>query len=45
MMFHFQVGGSGHAQALSTMEKLMTEIKPMVEKELGPLESLGPQPN
>jgi alkanesulfonate monooxygenase SsuD/methylene tetrahydromethanopterin reductase-like flavin-dependent oxidoreductase (luciferase family) len=45
MMFHFQVGASGQAQALSTMEKLMTEIKPLVEKELGPLESLGPQPN
>jgi alkanesulfonate monooxygenase SsuD/methylene tetrahydromethanopterin reductase-like flavin-dependent oxidoreductase (luciferase family) len=42
MMFHFQVGGSSHTHALTTMEKLMTEIKPMVEKELGPLESLGP---
>ena len=41
MMFHFQVGGSSHHQALETMEKLMTDIKPMVEKELGPLASLG----
>ena len=35
-MFHFQVGGSSHAKALTTMEKLMTEIKPMVERELEP---------
>ncbi|HCF73340.1 MAG TPA: LLM class flavin-dependent oxidoreductase [Arenicellales bacterium] len=41
MMFHFQVGASAHAHALMTMEKLMTDIKPMVEKELGPLETLG----
>jgi alkanesulfonate monooxygenase SsuD/methylene tetrahydromethanopterin reductase-like flavin-dependent oxidoreductase (luciferase family) len=41
IMFHFQVGGSPHAKALETMEKLMTEIRPMVEKELGPLAALG----
>ena len=41
MMFHFQVGGSSHAKALQTMERLMVEIKPMVERELGPLAMLG----
>ena len=41
MMFHFQVGGSSQASALHTMEKLMGEIVPMVERELGPLASLG----
>ena len=41
MMFHFQVGGSSHAQALKTMEKLMGDIKPLVERELGPLPSIG----
>ena len=41
MMFHFQVGGSSHRQALVTMEKLMTDIKPMVEQELGPLSAIG----
>jgi alkanesulfonate monooxygenase SsuD/methylene tetrahydromethanopterin reductase-like flavin-dependent oxidoreductase (luciferase family) len=41
MMFHFQVGGSSHAQALNTMEKLMNDIKPLVERELGPLAGIG----
>jgi hypothetical protein len=41
VMFHFQVGGSSHARALHTMEKPMGEIVPMVERELGPLASLG----
>ena len=41
MMFHFQVGASSHRKALDTMEKLMTDIKPMVEKELGPLPAIG----
>ena len=41
MMFHFQVGGSSHAQALRSMEALMTDVKPMVEAELGPLEAFG----
>ena len=42
MMFHFQVGGSSHEQALATMEKLMTEITPLVARQLGPLAALGP---
>jgi len=41
MMFHFQVGGSSHAAALHTMEKLMGEIVPMVERELGSLARFG----
>ena len=41
MMFHFQVGGSSHAAAMDSMEKLMTRIKPLVEAELGPLDSFG----
>ena len=41
MMFHFQVGASSHRQALETMEKLATDIRPMVEKELGPLSAIG----
>ena len=46
VMFHFQVGGSSHAAAMDSMEVLMTRIKPMVEAELGPLESFGaPRPS
>lgn len=41
MMFHFQVGGSSQKSALDTMEKLMLEIVPMVERELGPLDRVG----
>ena len=41
MMFHFQVGGSSHASALRTMEKLMVDIVPTVERELGPLVEIG----
>jgi alkanesulfonate monooxygenase SsuD/methylene tetrahydromethanopterin reductase-like flavin-dependent oxidoreductase (luciferase family) len=41
MMFHFQVGASSQASALRTMEKLMLEIVPMVERELGPLANIG----
>ena len=41
MMFHFQVGGSSQTSALRTMEKLMSDIVPMVEAELGPLASVG----
>jgi hypothetical protein len=41
MMFHFQVGGSSHGAALHTMEKLMSDIVPMIERELGPLSDIG----
>lgn len=42
MMFHFQVGASSQASALDTMERFMSDIKPMVEKALGPLDALVP---
>ena len=41
IMFHFQVGGSSHRAAMDSMEKLVTDIRPMVEKELGPLVDYG----
>jgi alkanesulfonate monooxygenase SsuD/methylene tetrahydromethanopterin reductase-like flavin-dependent oxidoreductase (luciferase family) len=41
VMFHVQVGGSGQAQALNSMEKFASDIRPMLEKELGPLKNLG----
>ena len=44
IMFHFQVGGSPHRAALDSMETLMTDIRPMVEKELGPLAAFGAAP-
>ena len=40
-MFHFQVGGSKHAQALNSMEKFASTIKPNLVKQLGPLENIG----
>lgn len=43
MMFHFQVGGSSQKSTLHSMEKLMTDIVPMVEKVLGPLANIGAQ--
>ena len=44
IMFHFQVGGSSHTAAMDSMERLMTDIRPMVERELGPLATLGAHP-
>ena len=41
LMLHFQVGASSHRKALVTMETLMTDIKPMVEREIGPLSAIG----
>ena len=41
MMFHFQVGASSFKKALTSIEKFQTHIKPMVEKELGPLTELN----
>jgi hypothetical protein len=35
------VGSSGHHTALESMEKFQSDIKPMVEKELGPLDQLN----
>ena len=44
MMFHFQVGSSGHHTALESIEKFQSDIKPMVEKALGPLDQLNEWP-
>ena len=44
IMFHFQVGGSSHRAALDSMEKLAADIRPMAEKELGPLAEFGAPP-
>jgi len=41
VMFHFQVGRSSQAQALNSMEKFASDIRPMLEKELGPLKDIG----
>ena len=41
VMFHVQVGGSSHAQAMNTMEKFASDVRPMLEKELGPLKDIG----
>ena len=41
IMFHVQVGGSTQSQALNTMEKFAGDIRPMLEKELGPLKDIG----
>jgi alkanesulfonate monooxygenase SsuD/methylene tetrahydromethanopterin reductase-like flavin-dependent oxidoreductase (luciferase family) len=41
MMFHFQVGGSDFPQALRSIERFATDIRPAVEKVLGPLDLLN----
>ena len=38
IMFHLQVGGSSYQLALKSIELFASEIKPLVEKVLGPLE-------
>ena len=45
VMFHVQVGGSSQAQALNTLEKFATEIRPMLEREIGPLADIGVTPS
>lgn len=41
MMFHFQVGESDYQKALKTIELFASDIRPMIEKILGPLENFG----
>lgn len=41
VMFHFQVGASDFRQAIETIERFATDIRPAVEKELGPLDELN----
>ncbi|MDP6706682.1 MAG: LLM class flavin-dependent oxidoreductase [Alphaproteobacteria bacterium] len=38
VMFHTQVGASDFKQAMRSIEKFATEVRPLIEKELGPLE-------
>ncbi len=45
MMFHMQVGGSGQTQALRTIEAFATDVRPMVEKAIGPLSEIGARPS
>jgi alkanesulfonate monooxygenase SsuD/methylene tetrahydromethanopterin reductase-like flavin-dependent oxidoreductase (luciferase family) len=40
MMFHVQVGGSDFRQAMETIERFATDIRPAVERVLGPLATL-----
>jgi alkanesulfonate monooxygenase SsuD/methylene tetrahydromethanopterin reductase-like flavin-dependent oxidoreductase (luciferase family) len=44
VMFHVQVGGSRQDQALRTIETFATDVRPMLEKELGPLDAIGAEP-
>jgi hypothetical protein len=41
LMFHFHVGASDYRKALETIERFATDIRPAVEKELGPLDQLN----
>ena len=41
MMFHFQVGESDYQKALKTIELFASDIRPMIEKTLGPLANFG----
>jgi alkanesulfonate monooxygenase SsuD/methylene tetrahydromethanopterin reductase-like flavin-dependent oxidoreductase (luciferase family) len=41
ILFHMQVGASRQHQAVRTIEKFATEIRPMLEQALGPLEAIG----
>jgi alkanesulfonate monooxygenase SsuD/methylene tetrahydromethanopterin reductase-like flavin-dependent oxidoreductase (luciferase family) len=38
IMFHTQVGGSDFRQAMRSIESFATDVRPMIEKELGPLD-------
>jgi alkanesulfonate monooxygenase SsuD/methylene tetrahydromethanopterin reductase-like flavin-dependent oxidoreductase (luciferase family) len=41
MLLHFQAGASPQKLALRSIEQFATRVKPMIEKELGPLDKLG----
>ena len=41
MLLHFQAGASPQKTALRSIEQFATRVKPMIEKELGPLANLG----
>jgi alkanesulfonate monooxygenase SsuD/methylene tetrahydromethanopterin reductase-like flavin-dependent oxidoreductase (luciferase family) len=41
MLLHFQAGASPQKLALRSIEQFATRVRPMIEKELGPLAKLG----
>jgi alkanesulfonate monooxygenase SsuD/methylene tetrahydromethanopterin reductase-like flavin-dependent oxidoreductase (luciferase family) len=41
MLLHFQAGASSLKMALNSIERFATQVRPMIEKELGPLDKLG----
>ena len=41
MLLHFQAGASPQKTALHSIEQFASRVKPMIEKELGPLDKLG----
>jgi len=41
MLLHFQAGASPLKTALNSIERFATQVRPMIEKELGPLDKLG----
>lgn len=41
LCFAFKVGDTPHAVALRSTERFMTEVKPLLERALGPLERIG----
>jgi alkanesulfonate monooxygenase SsuD/methylene tetrahydromethanopterin reductase-like flavin-dependent oxidoreductase (luciferase family) len=41
MLLHFQAGASPQKTALRSIEQFATKVRPMIEKELGPLDKLG----
>lgn len=45
VMFHLQVGASSYQKALKSIELFASDIRPMVEKVLGPLDQFGTSPD
>jgi alkanesulfonate monooxygenase SsuD/methylene tetrahydromethanopterin reductase-like flavin-dependent oxidoreductase (luciferase family) len=41
MLLHFQAGASSQKTALRSIEQFSSRVRPMIEKELGPLRELG----
>jgi hypothetical protein len=41
MLLHFQAGASPLKVALKSIEQFASRVRPMLEKELGPLDQLG----
>ena len=41
MLLHFQAGASPQKTALKSIERFATQVRPMIEKALGPLDKLG----